>query len=505
MTRGKMGHNQSHSEKSDKSIAGDNFSDSNEWAVTGLKLPISKSEMSRPPASLDTFRTFNNDSSMFRNSREDLVACSSTNSLLHQSNNADEMNSMMSSSSTTPIFIALYDFHGVGEEQLSLRKGDQIRVLGYNRTGEWCEARLYSSRRSDASSQRRVGQIGWVPSNFIAPFNSLDKYTWYHGKISRSDSEYILESGITGSFLVRESETSIGQYSISVRHDGRVYHYRINVDHTERYFITQEVKFKSLAELIHHHSVHADGLICTLMYAANKKDKNRGVFSLSPTQSDEWEIDRQEIIMHNKLGGGQYGDVYEGFWKRHGTTVAVKALKEDAMPLHDFLAEAAIMKDLNHRNLVRLLGVCTREAPFFIITEYMSRGNLLDYLRKTDKSYLPPVILIQMATQIASGMAYLESRHFIHSFLLTFVISTIMACNYNPYMNNSYPHHPPPQTAYPMGVGYGVQPNIMPAAPMVQPMIAQPQVVVMEESHRHSHRHGLMHHMNPFHHHHHHH
>lgn len=55
----------------------------------------------------------------------------------------------------------------------------------------------------------------------------------YHGKVSRNESEYILSSGINGSFLVRESETNIGQFSISVRHDGRVYHYRISVDHKD--------------------------------------------------------------------------------------------------------------------------------------------------------------------------------------------------------------------------------------------------------------------------------
>ncbi|CAB60296.2 Tyrosine-protein kinase abl-1 [Caenorhabditis elegans] len=368
-------------------------------------------EMFRP--TFDTFRPPNSDSSTFRGSqsREDLVACSSMNSV----NNVHDMNTVSSSSSSSaPLFVALYDFHGVGEEQLSLRKGDQVRILGYNKNNEWCEARLYSTRKNDASNQRRLGEIGWVPSNFIAPYNSLDKYTWYHGKISRSDSEAILGSGITGSFLVRESETSIGQYTISVRHDGRVFHYRINVDNTEKMFITQEVKFRTLGELVHHHSVHADGLICLLMYPASKKDKGRGLFSLSPNAPDEWELDRSEIIMHNKLGGGQYGDVYEGYWKRHDCTIAVKALKEDAMPLHEFLAEAAIMKDLHHKNLVRLLGVCTHEAPFYIITEFMCNGNLLEYLRRTDKSLLPPIILVQMASQIASGMSYLEARHFIH-------------------------------------------------------------------------------------------
>ncbi|VDM57145.1 unnamed protein product [Angiostrongylus costaricensis] len=315
---------------------------------------------------------------------------------------------------TSPLFIALYDFRGIGEEQLSIRKGDLVRVIGYNKAGEWCEARLSATHRSDLASQKRIGQIGWVPSSYIAPVNSLSRHSWYHGKVSRSESEYILGCGINGSFLVRESETSVGQYSISVRNDGRVYHYRINFDANDRLYITQDAKFKTLGELIHHHSVQADGLICSLMFPAPKKDCPPCVFSLGPTQPDEWEVERTEIVMRNKLGGGQYGDVYEGYWKRHERTVAVKTLKEDAMALHDFLAEAAIMKDLHHKNLVQLLGVCTREAPFYIITEYMSNGNLLEYLRKSDRSKLPPTVLMYMATQIASAMAYLESRNFIH-------------------------------------------------------------------------------------------
>uniref|UniRef100_A0A914QTD8 Uncharacterized protein n=1 Tax=Panagrolaimus davidi TaxID=227884 RepID=A0A914QTD8_9BILA len=130
------------------------------------------------------------------------------------------------------IFIALYDFHGVGDDQLSLRKGDQVRVLGHNKTKEWCEAQLIATKRGHLPQRNNVSLIGWVPSLYIAPLHSLEKHSWYHGKVSRNESEILLSSGINGSFLVRESETSIGQFSISVRHDGRVYHYRINVDHT---------------------------------------------------------------------------------------------------------------------------------------------------------------------------------------------------------------------------------------------------------------------------------
>ncbi|CAG7724096.1 unnamed protein product [Allacma fusca] len=302
------------------------------------------------------------------------------------------------------LFMALYDFQGSGENQLSLQKGERVRVLSYNSNGEWCEARSAS------------GRIGWVPSNYISPWiNSLEKHSWYHGRISRNAAEYLLSSGINGSFLVRESESSPGQRSISLRHEGRVYHYRISQDSDAKVYVTAESRFSSLAELVHHHSMHADGLITQLLYPAPKNHKPT-LFAISP-EPDEWEIDRRDITMRHKLGGGQYGDVYEAFWKKRdgtGMTVAVKTLKEDTMALKDFLEEAAIMKTMTHPNLVRLIGVCTREPPYYIITEFMENGNLLDYLRTCDKTTVNELVLLHFATQIASAMSYLESRNFIH-------------------------------------------------------------------------------------------
>ncbi|XP_073974449.1 tyrosine-protein kinase Abl isoform X2 [Rhodnius prolixus] len=298
------------------------------------------------------------------------------------------------------LFVALYDFQAAGENQLTLKKGEQVRILSYNKSGEWCEAHSTS------------GQVGWVPSNYVTPVNSLEKHSWYHGPISRNAAEYLLSSGINGSFLVRESESSPGQRSISLRYEGRVYHYRINEDADAKVYVTTESKFNTLAELVHHHSLHSDGLITQLLYPAPKHNKPT-VFALSP-EPDEWEINRTDIVMRHKLGGGQYGDVYEAVWKRYNKTVAVKTLKEDTMALKDFLEEASIMKEMKHPNLVQLLGVCTREPPFYIITEFMSKGNLLDYLRLGNKEQINAVVLMYMATQIASGMSYLESRCFIH-------------------------------------------------------------------------------------------
>ncbi|XP_053138527.1 tyrosine-protein kinase ABL1 isoform X2 [Hemicordylus capensis] len=297
------------------------------------------------------------------------------------------------------LFVALYDFVASGDNTLSITKGEKLRVLGYNHNGEWCEA------------QTKNGQ-GWVPSNYITPVNSLEKHSWYHGPVSRNAAEYLLSSGINGSFLVRESESSPGQRSISLRYEGRVYHYRINTASDGKLYVSSESRFNTLAELVHHHSTVADGLITTLHYPAPKRNKPT-IYGVSPNY-DKWEIERTDITMKHKLGGGQYGEVYEGVWKKYNLTVAVKTLKEDTMEVEEFLKEAAVMKEIKHPNLVQLLGVCTREPPFYIITEFMTYGNLLDYLRDCSRQEVNAVVLLYMATQISSAMEYLEKKNFIH-------------------------------------------------------------------------------------------
>nr|XP_011744491.1 Abelson tyrosine-protein kinase 2 isoform X7 [Macaca nemestrina] len=297
------------------------------------------------------------------------------------------------------LFVALYDFVASGDNTLSITKGEKLRVLGYNQNGEWSEVRS------------KNGQ-GWVPSNYITPVNSLEKHSWYHGPVSRSAAEYLLSSLINGSFLVRESESSPGQLSISLRYEGRVYHYRINTTADGKVYVTAESRFSTLAELVHHHSTVADGLVTTLHYPAPKCNKPT-VYGVSPIH-DKWEMERTDITMKHKLGGGQYGEVYVGVWKKYSLTVAVKTLKEDTMEVEEFLKEAAVMKEIKHPNLVQLLGVCTLEPPFYIVTEYMPYGNLLDYLRECNREEVTAVVLLYMATQISSAMEYLEKKNFIH-------------------------------------------------------------------------------------------
>ncbi|XP_026719343.1 proto-oncogene tyrosine-protein kinase Yrk-like [Athene cunicularia] len=127
---------------------------------------------------------------------------------------------------------------------------------------------------------------------------------------------------------------------------------------------------------------------------------------------DAWEIVRESISLDKKLGMGCFGDVWMGTW--NGTTkVAVKTLKPGTMSPEAFLEEAQIMKRLRHDKLVQLYAVVSEE-PIYIVTEFMSQGSLLDFLKDGDGRYLKLPQLVDMAAQIAAGMAYIERMNYIH-------------------------------------------------------------------------------------------
>ena len=236
---------------------------------------------------------------------------------------------------------------------------------------------------------------------------------WFFGKIKRVEAEKQLMQNFNeyGSYLVRDSETTAGDFSLSVRDYDRVRHYRIRRLDAGGFFVTRRVTFETIQDLVEYYKLQADGLCVNLKQPCLLAEKPQTA-GLSRAVNEEWEIDRRSLRFVRKLGAGQFGEVWEGLWNNR-TAVAIKTLKSGTMPVAEFLQEAAIMIRLRHPKLIQLYAVCTREEPIYIVTELMKHGSLLDYLR-TDGRTLKLPQLVDAAAQVGSGMAYLEQQCYIH-------------------------------------------------------------------------------------------
>ncbi|XP_042238397.1 tyrosine-protein kinase Src42A-like isoform X3 [Homarus americanus] len=303
---------------------------------------------------------------------------------------------------TSKIFVALYDYDARTDEDLSFRKGEHLEILN-DTQGDWWFARSKATK-----------QDGYIPSNYVAKLKSIEAEPWYFGKIKRIEAEkkLLLPENEHGAFLIRDSESRRNDYSLSVRDGDTVKHYRIRQLDEGGFFIARRTTFRTLQELVEHYSKDADGLCVNLRKPCIQAIEKPVTAGLSHNTRDQWEIDRSSLKFVRKLGHGQFGEVWEGLWN-NTTPVAIKTLKPGTMDPKDFLAEAQIMKKLRHQKLIQLYAVCTLEEPIYIITELMKNGSLLEYLQGKGRG-LKLNSLIDMAAQIAAGMAYLESQNYIH-------------------------------------------------------------------------------------------
>lgn len=135
--------------------------------------------------------------------------------------------------------------------------------------------------------------------------------SWYFGKIKRVDAEKLLKwNPEPGKFLVRQSESKPGDYSLSL-HDGiEPKHYRIRQLDAGGFFIARKAVFETLQDLVNHYSQWSDGLAVLLSKPCSHFEKPM-ISDLSHRHKDLWEIPRNSVSLSVRLGGGQFGDVYE--------------------------------------------------------------------------------------------------------------------------------------------------------------------------------------------------
>uniref|UniRef100_A0ABM5G599 Tyrosine-protein kinase n=1 Tax=Pogona vitticeps TaxID=103695 RepID=A0ABM5G599_9SAUR len=299
------------------------------------------------------------------------------------------------------VYISMWDFKGMTENELSFQAGDLFQVVEKNE--EW-----YWARKLDPSG--RCVAEGYVPFNYLAKKESMETEPWFFGQLSRSETVHRLmsEENKTGAFLIRVSEKKGAQYVLSVRDDSLVRHYMIWRNAQGNFYMNPSRSFPDIPSLLEHY---------------RDKGLTHGLKPLTPCYKqepkpmphwDNWERPKEEFILMRKLGSGYFGDVYEGSWKRK-VRVAIKVLtRVDVTHQDTFRNEIEAMKKLRHKHILSLYAISSLEDPVYIVTEFMSKGSLLEVLRGPKGEHLQMTEMIDMASQVADGMCYLESQNFIH-------------------------------------------------------------------------------------------
>ncbi|XP_061454769.1 tyrosine-protein kinase BTK isoform X2 [Rhineura floridana] len=310
-----------------------------------------------------------------------------------------------SAQSRTRKVVALYDYVPMTEQDLELQKGKEYLVLEESNESWW-------------RAQDQNGKEGYIPSNYVTETrDSLEMYEWYLKNITRRQAEELLkQEGKDGGFIVRDSISKTGKYTVSVfakssgDPQGMIRHYVVCSTPQNEYFLAEKHLFSTIPELINYHQHNSAGLISRLKYPVSSQQRTAP--STAGLGYGAWEIDPKDLTFLKELGTGQFGVVKHGKW-RGQHNVAVKMIKEGSMSEDAFIDEAKVMMNLSHEKLVQLFGVCTKERPILIVTEYLPKGCLLTYLRDTRRS-LQASELLEMCKDVCEAMEYLESKQFLH-------------------------------------------------------------------------------------------
>uniref|UniRef100_A0A1A9WQZ1 non-specific serine/threonine protein kinase n=1 Tax=Glossina brevipalpis TaxID=37001 RepID=A0A1A9WQZ1_9MUSC len=144
------------------------------------------------------------------------------------------------------------------------------------------------------------------------------------------------------------------------------------------------------------------------------------MYDLSRTKSFRVEPKPQRIfrasdlVIGELLGKGFFGQVYK---VTHRLTKEVMVLKElyrvDEEAQRNFLKEVAVLRSLNHPNVLKFIGVLYKEKRLHLVTEYVAGGSLKELIHDSGLP-LSWTERISFAKDIACGMSYLHSKNIIH-------------------------------------------------------------------------------------------
>ncbi|XP_053811151.1 SH2 domain-containing adapter protein F-like isoform X2 [Vidua chalybeata] len=145
------------------------------------------------------------------------------------------------------------------KERISKAFAGPSEGLGYGRTSPCREEKARAVLRHGSSNLKSTKTLTAEPGPFVGeridPALPLESQCWYHGAISRTDAETLLRLCKEASYLVRNSETSKNDFSLSLKSSQGFMHMKLSRTQENKYVLGQHSPpFDSVPEIIHHYA-----------------------------------------------------------------------------------------------------------------------------------------------------------------------------------------------------------------------------------------------------------
>ncbi|GMR39047.1 hypothetical protein PMAYCL1PPCAC_09242, partial [Pristionchus mayeri] len=298
------------------------------------------------------------------------------------------------------VVIAIKDYNPVkGEKGTAFKKGDRFNFV----------------KKQDANTNwwhvvpegQKDGKV-FAPSNYLIRERDMPDYELISFNTDRNRAETLLKSAEleNGSFIIRADTSNFNCPNLELKlsfkdvhiNNGTAYpHFKIMKFDKEYMIENGKNSFKSISELVEHYADYRHTTNIALKYSVKKKSSVM-----------LWDYKNRKIEKGEPLGKGYFGEVFKGTLFGN-EIVALKTPNLQRMDAEDFLKEAEIARYCKHPHVLETIGICS--SPYYILTEYMAKGNLKKYFETND---LSAEQCLSIARKIASGMEYLAGLQIVH-------------------------------------------------------------------------------------------